>query len=109
VTVTICKALVKCSTENEGKNLIYERHATKIGGHKGVTKTYNRFRQNYLWLSMKRDIQNFIRDCRDCQIKKLIVKPKEPMIITDTPGTAFDKISMDIVGPLSITNKIYIS
>jgi len=46
---------------------------------------------------MKRDIQNFIRDCRDCQIKKLIrVKPKEPMIIIDTPGAAFNKISMDI-------------
>ncbi|KMQ88697.1 enzymatic polyprotein endonuclease reverse [Lasius niger] len=28
---------------------------------------------------------------------------KQPMIITDTPGTAFDKISLDIVGPLPIT------
>jgi len=31
VTVTICKALVKCLAGNERKNLIYERHATKIG------------------------------------------------------------------------------
>jgi len=69
VTVTICKALVKCPAEDERKDLIYERHATKIGGHKGVTKTYNRLRQNYLWPSMKKNIQNFIRNCRDCQIK----------------------------------------
>jgi len=51
---------------------------------------------------MKRGIQNFIRDCRDCQIKKLI--RVKPMIITDTPGAAFDKISIDIMSPLPITN-----
>ena len=28
---------------------------------------------------------------------------KQPMIITDTPGTAFDKVSLDIMGPLPIT------
>jgi len=31
VTVTICKALVKRPSESERKNLIYERHVTKIG------------------------------------------------------------------------------
>ena len=31
------------------------------------------------------------------------VKNKNPMVITDTPTTAFEKISMDIVGPLSVT------
>lgn len=25
------------------------------------------------------------------------------MILTDTPGSAFDKISMDIIGPLPVT------
>jgi len=25
------------------------KHAIKIGGHKGVTKMYNRLRQDYLW------------------------------------------------------------
>ena len=28
------------------------------------------------------------------------------MIITDTPGTAFETISMDIVGPLPVTEKL---
>lgn len=53
---------------------------------------------------MKRDIQNFIQRRRTCQLKKLTrVKFKQPMVITDTPGAAFDKISLDIVGPLSTT------
>ena len=36
--------------------------------------------------------------------KKLVrVKTKNPMVITDTPTTALEKISMDIVGPIPET------
>jgi len=52
---------------------------------------------------MKKDIQNFIQKCRQCQLKKLTrIKTKQPMIITDTPGSSFDKVSLDIMGPLPI-------
>lgn len=60
---------------------------------------------------MKRDIQNFIQKCETCQLKKLTrIKTRQPMIIIDTPGTAFDKISLGIVGPLPTSNQgnIYI-
>ncbi|XP_018374503.1 PREDICTED: uncharacterized protein LOC108768539, partial [Trachymyrmex cornetzi] len=44
--------------------------------------------------------------CLQCQLKKLVrVKTKQPMMITDTPGSSFDKVAMDIVGPLSKTEK----
>ena len=33
-----------------------------------------------------------------------MVKTKNPMVIIDIPGTAFEKISMDIVGKLLITS-----
>ena len=50
---------------------------------------------------MKVDIQKYIQGCQQCQMKKLVrVKTKNPMVITDTPTTAFEKISMNIVGPL---------
>ena len=53
---------------------------------------------------MKVDIQKYIQGCSQCQIKKLVrVKTKNPMAITDTPTTAFEKISMDIVGLLPET------
>lgn len=31
------------------------------------------------------------------------IKTKQPMVIIDTPGAAFDKLSLDIMGPLPIT------
>ena len=48
---------------------------------------------------MKLDIQKYMQLCLQCQLKNLVrVKTKNPMVITNTPGTAFQKISMDIVG-----------
>jgi len=32
-------------------------------------------------------------------------KTKQPMVITDTPGSSFDKVAMDIIGPLSKTER----
>ena len=54
---------------------------------------------------MKLDIQKYMQLFIQCQLKKLVwVKTKNLMIITDTPGTAFEKILMDIVGKLPITS-----
>jgi len=54
---------------------------------------------------MKAQVEKFIPEISSsCQKKKLVrVKHKQPMIITDTPVDAFDKVSMDILGPLPIT------
>ena len=42
--------------------------------------------------------------CIQCKIKKLVkLKTRQPMMITDTPGTVFERITLDIVGPLSKT------
>lgn len=92
--------------KSEGKDLIRENHSSALGAHKGVIKTYNRMRQRYYWEKMKDQIQIFIQNCLDYQLKKLVkVKGKLPMILTDTPGAAFDKVAMDIVGSLPQTPK----
>ena len=54
---------------------------------------------------MKLGTQKYIQQCFQCQLTKLVqVQTKNPMIITNTPGFAFEKISMDIVGKLPITS-----
>ena len=43
---------------------------------------------------MKVDIQKYIQGCLQCQLRKLMkVKTKNPMVITDTPTTAFNCFS----------------
>ena len=43
-----------------------------IGEHRGVTKTYNRIKHKYYWENLKSDVQCYIRQCLQCQLKKLV-------------------------------------
>lgn len=109
--IFICANRRTVPPPSERTAIINEYHSSTINGHKGITKTYKRLKERYEWPRMKQDIQTFIRSCRNCQLKKLVrVKTKQPMLITDTPGKAFEKISMDIMGPLprTSTNNVYI-
>ena len=50
---------------------------------------------------MREQIRKFVRECETCKLNKTVrIKTKAPMQITDTPSEAFEKIEMDIVGPL---------
>lgn len=99
--IIILKHEITIPREIERIQIIHDNHATPVGGHKGVNKTYWRIKQRYYWPSIKTDVQHFIQNCRSCQTKKLVrQKTKQPMTLTDTPGRAFDKVSMDIVGPM---------
>ncbi|XP_039313009.1 uncharacterized protein LOC120359490 [Solenopsis invicta] len=108
VKIIICSNEIKIPSEQDRTDIIKENHCSAIGGHKGVTKTLNRIKYKYHWSKIKEDVQNFIRNCRDCQLKKLVrLKTRQPMTLTDTPNSAFEKISMDIMGPLPMTEDGY--
>lgn len=104
VRITVCTNEIEIPPEHLRSELIKEYHSSSIGGHKGITKTYNRLKTRYTWPGMKRQIEAFINKCQNCQLKKLVRrKVRQPMILTDTPDAAFDKISIDIMGPLPTT------
>ena len=104
VSFTLCTGEIQVPPAEHRKRIIREYHASLVGGHKGVTKTYLRIRNRFVWPEMKRDIQDLIRACHSCQKNKLVrIKTRQPMIITDTPASAFDKVALDLVGPLPIT------
>lgn len=53
---------------------------------------------------MKKDIKNYIKKCPSCQINKTNFRPsKAPMEITSTSNKPFEKLAIDIVGPLPQT------
>jgi len=106
VKIIICNELVKYPPKDLRPIIIGEMDCLPTGGHRGVTKTYNRIKHNYYWENLKSDVQRYIQQCLQCQLKKLVrVKTKQLMVITDTPGSSFDKVAMDIVGPLPKTER----
>lgn len=85
----------------EMQNLIREFHENPLGGHQGVNRTFIRLNSNYYWTGMRKQIKEYIRKCPTCQKNKASNRLlKEPMVITTTANRAFEKIFLDIVGPL---------
>lgn len=72
-----------------------------MDGHQGVTRTFNKFYADHHWKGMRKQIKEFIIKCPTCQRNKTATKiPKEPMVITTTATRSFEKIFLDVVGPL---------
>uniref|UniRef100_A0A3Q7EA20 Reverse transcriptase/retrotransposon-derived protein RNase H-like domain-containing protein n=1 Tax=Solanum lycopersicum TaxID=4081 RepID=A0A3Q7EA20_SOLLC len=44
--------------------LMFEFHATSIGGHVGVARTYHRLASNFFWKHMRKDVQSFVVTCQ---------------------------------------------
>uniref|UniRef100_A0ABD2WU91 RNA-directed DNA polymerase n=1 Tax=Trichogramma kaykai TaxID=54128 RepID=A0ABD2WU91_9HYME len=96
----ICTGNLTYVLPEQRDEIFAELHNSAIGGHRGVSKTYNRIKRKYHWENLKNDVHRRIQQCLDCQLKKLVrLKTRQPMIITDTPGIPFEKIALDIVGP----------
>ena len=108
IIITVCRDEVNIPDPAIRQKIIQEIHESLFAGHKGVTKTYNKIRQRYFWINMKKDVENFIHACISCQKKKLVrVKTKQPMVITDTSIDVFEKIALDIVGPFEVSQDRY--
>ena len=104
IEIRMCYGNVSTSPEESRLEIISGNRDSKIGGHKGVNKTYQRIRKKYIWPSIKEQITDFVRKCKVCQEKKIVrAKIHEPMLITDTPLDTFDKVSLGTVGKLPTT------
>ena len=53
IKIIICIGKTQYPIKEERNHLIEEAHLSAIGGHKGVTETYCRIRQQYYWKYMK--------------------------------------------------------
>ena len=71
-----------------------------LAGHLGKHKSADRLLQRFYWPTLRKDAADFCRRCAICQ-KTSPVKPHRapliPLTIVDEP---FQKVAMDIVGPL---------
>jgi hypothetical protein len=91
-------------SESEKKSIIREYHESLIGGHTGISRTYERLKPYVGWPNMRRYIENYIRKCASCQRNEHTVpNTKMAMEVTDTACATFEKISLDCIRPLPLT------
>jgi len=102
ITVSIYKE--QSFTDSEKQRIIYEYHNSLLGGHSGVSRTVKRLKLNYQWKNLKKSVKQYISSCEVCQKTKTHLKTKQPMLITSTVTNSFERICLDIVGPLPQTS-----
>lgn len=86
--------------------ILKENHDSTLAGHPGYHRTVSRIQNNYYWPNMHKNIREYIKNCESCQKYKIDRKPtKLPLEITSTSSQPFERISLDIVGPLPLTEE----
>ena len=51
--------------------------------HRGMNKTYHTIKSHYTWPNMKREVKEYVKQCRSCQVNKTVTpKHKALMEIT---------------------------
>ena len=91
-------------SRDEITKIFRENHDSKLSGHYKFNKTYSKIKERYYWDTMKKDIRAYVRACPSCQINKTNFRPtKQPMEITTTADQPFERLALDVVGPLPLT------
>ena len=76
-------------------------HRRPLAGHLGQLKMTRRILRNFYWLTLFRDVKEFCEQCPECQLTTRNKNWRTPLIIIGEP---FERIAMDIVGPLPKTS-----
>lgn len=92
--------------QDEIQSILKEYHDSKLAGHLGFNRTYSKIKERYYWSTMKQDIRKYVKICCSCQLnKKNFRRTKQPIEITTTSETPFERLTIDVVGPLPLTKK----
>lgn len=92
--------VIPVGKNDDKKVILNDFHLLPTSGHAGVRRMMNNIKRRYFWPNMERDVKDFVRKCDKCQRQKHSLPTKQPMQVTTTSNSAFDKLYLDIVGPL---------
>ena len=87
---------------NEVEPVLYMMHKHPTAEHLGTDAMYYKIIERYYWDQMYRDIKEYVKTCEECQ-KRHKGRRKEPLHPIQI-GRAFERIGIDLVGPLLITD-----
>jgi transcription initiation factor IIE alpha subunit len=94
---------LKVVRKHEVNDILYNLHEDPLAGHFALEETYRRVKIRYYWSQMYEDVRQYVQTCDACQRrgKNKRTEPLHPIKV----GQPFDRIGMDIVGPLPKTKK----
>lgn len=108
--VCILRGVKEIIDQDTRRVILNDYHMLPSSGHAGIRRMINNIRKRYFWPGLEKDVTEFVNRCDKCLRQKHFKYIKEPMVITDTGCSAFDRVYLDIVGPLvkDIDSNLYI-
>ena len=83
------------------QNVCKLAHTIPLAGHLGRDKTVKRITKHFYWPTVFSDVAEYCRRCPECQRTAKGSQHKVPLIPLPVMEAPFERIVMDVVGPLS--------
>jgi transposase InsO family protein len=80
-------------------------HNSIFGLHLGQNKTCQNIKKDFYWKTIRSDVRKHIEKCHSCNLYKSNYQPPPQLQRSTIPTAVWTRISMDIVGPLNITQQ----
>lgn len=98
--IYVLRGIKRIDDEEEKNYILHDFHLFSTAGHASVRRMTNNIKRKFYWPGLDKDVQEFLSKCIKCQKMKHCRCFKAPMEITTTASYAFEKVSLDIAGPL---------
>ncbi|KAJ8961687.1 hypothetical protein NQ318_021286 [Aromia moschata] len=87
--------------------VLKELHSSPSGGHFGVTRTLARVRDRFYWVNCRRDVEEWCKRCDLCSAKKGPNTRSRGKMVQYLSGAPFERVAVDILGPLPHESTTY--
>ncbi|MCG7877685.1 MAG: RNase H-like domain-containing protein [Candidatus Thiodiazotropha endolucinida] len=86
-------------------DLLRNFHDIPTAGHLGSDKMLYRLKNSFYWPGMKEDVLRYCNSCDKCIARKTPSQPSRAPLKPYQVGEPMEKIAMDILGPLPVSEK----
>jgi len=87
------------------REVLEQAHDSPSGGHFGINKTLEKIRRRFYWATCKGDVEEWCKTCETCLSRRgSSGKGKSPMQMIDVGKKLFERVQMDILGPLPVSS-----
>lgn len=88
------------------QHILQAVHNSGIGGHSGITPTYNRIKALFAWPNIKHIVQSFVQQCEVCQQAK-VEHIRQPGLLQPlpVPSQAWAVVSLDFIEGLPSSDR----
>jgi hypothetical protein len=94
--------------QEKRRKILHQIHDTPIGGHPGISNTWELVRRHYEGPKLHQFVENYVKGCAKCQESKVLTHLKRtPLYHFDThvEQGPFQYVSMDLITDLPPSNK----